>query len=464
MTGLSLGETPRIANESDNVLGNRFERLLAIWVCWLLLRSSFAHLGNPYFFLDTLLQYKIGPASWNLVVAAMIPLFQLSIAAALILQLTTRVAWLCSLFMFSGFVCLQIRVMIRGDTIPCGCFRAVDHQNIGWQSLAIAGSGWMCSFLGFMRTPPPQRSVDVSDPTISRRHRQGYTVLEILLVIAIIALLIGLILPAVQKVRASAARLACQNHLKQLALGLHGYHGSNHKLPPGLTVKMDGGNYRYASWLTRELPWIEQEPLWREAVDAFGTEANVDPWRFFDHRPHRRIGATPIPIMNCPADGRLPGPNRANGILLAHTSYCGNAGLDHTLNKGLFSRDSDVRFSEILDGTSQTLCIGERPPPSDFTLGWWYRGWGQDQGGSAETILGVREINIRNTECDPGPHQFTLGQVDRICDAFHFWSLHSGGANFAFADGSVRFLRYSANDILPALATRAGGESTSVPD
>ncbi|MEO2089144.1 MAG: H-X9-DG-CTERM domain-containing protein, partial [Gemmataceae bacterium] len=60
--------------------------------------------------------------------------------------------------------------------------------------------------------------------------------------------------------------------------------------------------------------------------------------------------------------------------------------------------------------------------------------------------------------------RFVAGDLSRKCDAFHFWSLHSGGANFAFADGSVHFLNYSADAILPALATRAGGEVVALPD
>ena len=66
--------------------------------------------------------------------------------------------------------------------------------------------------------------------------------------------------------------------------------------------------------------------------------------------------------------------------------------------------------------------------------------------------------------CPRGPYHFTAGDPNDTCDAFHFWSFHSGGAHFLFCDGSVRFLAYSADPIMPALATRAGGEAVTVPD
>jgi prepilin-type processing-associated H-X9-DG protein len=108
--------------------------------------------------------------------------------------------------------------------------------------------------------------------------------------------------------------------------------------------------------------------------------------------------------------------------------------------------------------------LGERPPPTLLDLGWWYRGWGQSRDGSAEMLLGVAEKNVSNTGCIPGPYRFVNGNLQIQCDVFHFWSLHSGGANFAFADGSVRFMSYSADNIMPALATRAGGEVVTLPD
>jgi prepilin-type processing-associated H-X9-DG protein len=115
-------------------------------------------------------------------------------------------------------------------------------------------------------------------------------------------------------------------------------------------------------------------------------------------------------------------------------------------------------MADISDGTNTTLAVGERPPSAYLDFGWWYPGWGQGKDGSADMVLGAQERNSTNRACPPGPYQFLQGKVADPCAMFHFWSLHPGGANFLFADGSARFLSYEADTILPALATRAGGE------
>jgi prepilin-type processing-associated H-X9-DG protein len=81
-------------------------------------------------------------------------------------------------------------------------------------------------------------------------------------------------------------------------------------------------------------------------------------------------------------------------------------------------------------------------------------------------LLGVREqpVEVTLRDCSSGFSRFTSGAVDQQCDALHFWSLHSGGANFALADGSVRFIRYEADQVMPALSTRAKGETLTMPD
>lgn len=131
-------------------------------------------------------------------------------------------------------------------------------------------------------------------------------------------------------------------------------------------------------------------------------------------------------------------------------------------------RDSKVRLGEVVDGTSQTLMVGERPPSPDSHFGWWYAGIGQDRialDGSVDTLLAVRDTNrtFRAPTCAHGHQHFKPDTIDDLCSIFDYWSLHPGGANFAFADGSVHFVRYAA-DVLPALATRAGGDTGDVPE
>jgi prepilin-type processing-associated H-X9-DG protein len=108
--------------------------------------------------------------------------------------------------------------------------------------------------------------------------------------------------------------------------------------------------------------------------------------------------------------------------------------------------------------------VGERPPSADDHYGWWYAGWGQKQTGSAEMVLGVRERLNSDEPCFGGAYHFGPGSDRDVCDFLHFWSKHPGGAHFLFGDGSVRFVTYGADPIMPALATRSGGEAVNLPD
>jgi prepilin-type processing-associated H-X9-DG protein len=168
-------------------------------------------------------------------------------------------------------------------------------------------------------------------------------------------------------------------------------------------------------------------------------------------------------------DARAASPQRAqvSGALAAFTDYLGVSGKNYSTRDGVLFQDSHVCFGDITDGTSNTLLVGERPPSADFQYGWWYAGIGQAFTGSADMILGVQESNLLPVtpgSCGPGVYQYGPGQSNNQCDMFHFWSLHPGGANFLLVDGSVHFLPYSARPIMPALASRAGGEVPTWPD
>lgn len=130
-----------------------------------------------------------------------------------------------------------------------------------------------------------------------------------------------------------------------------------------------------------------------------------------------------------------------------------------------------MRFADITDGLSQTLAVGERPPPDTFQAGGWYsRGvpptlqWGRSFYGPDEQ-LPVHSFAVGGDPClNETGFVFGPGHTENPCDRYHFWSLHPRGANFLFADGSVRFYPHSSRQLLPALATRAGGETVAVPD
>ncbi len=295
---------------------------------------------------------------------------------------------------------------------------------------------------------------------VLRNRPTAFSTIELIVVIAILGLLIGILLPAIQNVRRSAARTVCENNARQLALALHGYHGGMGAFPSGLSGLRSP--QPYLSWLARMLPYLEQERIWRETEAAFEADQN-----FLNNPPHTHL-ATTVRAFLCPADSRIETPQPLDGTdeLRSFTSFVGITGINSATNDGLLYYDSSHRSGDVADGTSNTIIFGERPPSANFVLGWWYAGWGQAQNGDGDMVMGVR-ANVYSRYglgCPAGPYQYSPGSVDNQCDAFHYWSLHSGGAYFAFADGSVRFLRYSANDIMPALATRAGGEVVAIPD
>lgn len=296
----------------------------------------------------------------------------------------------------------------------------------------------------------------------SSRNRTGFSLVELLVVIAIVAVLLGLLMAAVQKVRGTAVKTVCADRIRQIGLGFHNYHAARGELPPGMSFDYPPEPYRFMSWRPRLLPYLEQDALWRQAVEGYRARSKEYPPPSPPH-PFTTI----VTAFGCPADDRVRQVALVwDTVPVACSSFLGVSGTRQTRHDGVLYIDSSIRLGEITDGTSQTLLVGERPHSADNHLGWWYAGTGQSGDGSAAAVMSVRErvVSVWGLGCPPGPYHFTPGRLDNQCDAFHFWSLHSGGANFLFADGSVRFLSYSADPILPALATRAGGEVVALPD
>jgi prepilin-type N-terminal cleavage/methylation domain-containing protein/prepilin-type processing-associated H-X9-DG protein len=314
----------------------------------------------------------------------------------------------------------------------------------------------------------------------TRSH--AFTLIELLVVIAIIAILIGLLLPAVQKVREAAARMSCSNNLKQIALASHSYHDAVGALPPGVNVpigplsgmlfpsnilytsgKVGQPPYpgQFGSWLMYILPYIEQDNLQKNL--------NFTVREFGNCNGPNSVGAQVVKIFICPSD---PLPNMVStyttgGVTyyFGMNSYLGNGGtrswfpdFNYSVD-GIFHLNSRTTISGIADGTSNTFLAGERyhqdPAYTNIeTLGGW--AWSNYQ--AVQDCIGSTRVPV-NYLCPVGsnPNSFLVTDP-RVCA---FGSGHASGANFAFCDGSVRFLTLANTGDLPtlqALSTRAGGE------
>jgi len=291
--------------------------------------------------------------------------------------------------------------------------------------------------------------------------RRGMTLIEVLVVVSVISVLLSLLIPAVQRVRAAANRLSCSNNLKQIGLALHSRHDSHESFPNGQHSWRSTPRYWKMSWRGDLLPELEQAQLWQQVAEDYARQSNP----ISTTQPHRAMPFV-LPIFGCPSDPRVRRAHSVVGFLglqFGLSSYLGVSGANARAADGTFFFDSQVRLTDITDGTSNTLIVGERPPSSDLRLGWWYAGIGFDGRGSGDSILGAAENTSSLRSCPPGKAVFRAGKFDDYCDAAHFWSPHPNGAMFLRGDGSVTFLPYSATAMLLALSTRAGSEVVEMP-
>jgi prepilin-type processing-associated H-X9-DG protein/prepilin-type N-terminal cleavage/methylation domain-containing protein len=364
------------------------------------------------------------------------------------------------------------------------------------------------------------------------RNRRGVTLVELVVVLAILAVLIGLLLPAVQKVREAASRMKCANNLKQFGLAMHGFHDARGYLPPGITTWMNGEDAAHTGF-TYMLPFLEQDNVYRQ----------FDLTKQWYQRANYAPVAVEIPLFYCPSNraggsmdltaeiyawgGALPPRVGSTDYVLckgANAAIHQNAGLIPLAARGVFNVYVDssnpdftnldgitsglvVRLTDITDGTSNTFAIGEGAgnspryllremtyndqgvvlgdgPATDPYTG---RKIQPDQAWAAASLAGEnhpwytsifgvtaqyglapdpRDEPMNNRLVMPSAYadteftaHFSGDNRDGWAFISGFRSLHPGGCNFLFCDGSVRWVSETiAPAVYRGLSTYAGGE------
>jgi prepilin-type N-terminal cleavage/methylation domain-containing protein/prepilin-type processing-associated H-X9-DG protein len=341
-----------------------------------------------------------------------------------------------------------------------------------------------------------------------RTRRTGFTLIELLVVIAIIGVLLGLLLPAVQNARESASRVQCQNNLKQLGIALHAYHGAYDSFPPGIITNPTDDDLQdgAATAFDLLLPYIEQNNLqklwnpnktWSDGANAAEVQTQVRLFYCPTNRTEGVLNLQPVaqvlgkPIPNAAATDYVlsKGPNANLCPMSQVTQNC----------VGLFDVNSSTRIAMVQDGTSTTFAMGEAAGGNPFykarknyadttpavnpqgQLVVIDQGWGDalitDTATAASgylygSVFGVAALSAGSVPVldEPMNNRLVLAAVDNnqsctnsssdVYDTVSgFRSMHPGGCNFLFVDGSVHFIGQTISaDTYRALSTVAGGE------
>lgn len=322
----------------------------------------------------------------------------------------------------------------------------------------------------------------------SVRRRQGFTLIELIVVMGIIAVLAALLVPAVQKVRQTANLMNCRHNLRQLGAALMNYHTTHSKFPQArpintapFAISAVPNTAPYpGSWIVRLLPYLDQDQLGKsiQASQSSPNDADYISGAVTQDNLHAQ---TLLRVLLCPSvpSDRTDAPSGMEG---AKTCYLGVTGIHTVYDNPQFWATGDidpnpnypapppyppnaqaeygvftpvlrgVKITDILDGASNTIMVGERPPSYDHNWGWY--AWPD-----YHSLLATQNMTSMYPGCPGLPGVFSAPQgLRNDCDTQHYWSYHPSGGNWLFADGSVRYIGYAAWQQVVKAATIQGKE------
>lgn len=318
------------------------------------------------------------------------------------------------------------------------------------------------------------------------RHpaRRAMTLVEVLTVFGILAILIALLLPAVQSGREAARSMSCQNNLRQMALALQNHHAATKRFPPGRGTPFP----RVFSAQAYLLPYCEGNAFAEIDLSAPPITFTLTNGTVLDGTANERAGSNPISLFLCPSE--IAANGRVAGSSFGGTNYAACAG-SGTRNHGtlrdadgVFYSGSETRFRDLIDGTSHTAAFGERilggsvPSPASgaadpqFAIwefvdrrdttpadcqqrasGSWYDYRGE------KWIMGNYGNTLYNHAIAPNGNAWDCMNITQQMGLMAARSFHRGGVNVALCDGSVRRVGDSVDlSLWRGLATRDGGD------
>jgi len=307
-------------------------------------------------------------------------------------------------------------------------------------------------------------------------RRPAVALIDVLAVIAMLGTLMGLFLGALQKVRDSSSRLACQNNMRQIGHAILQFNDQKRYYPPS----QDGIASNSNTWLKLILPYVGYESAapW-DAIQLYVCPADREARSLVFESPSALAPSKSTPAMSALCVNGTTSKSAqmtsayitsSGSIKYACSSYVAvvsSKNVNGPYDAVMYPL-SRTRSTDITDGSSNTVIVGERPPSRDLVWGWWASPFRGDVTMGSANMYQFPIVTLgRASSTSPGTNTavncpavpyFGPGTLDHVCDVQHFWSLHPFGANWLFADGSVQFIQYRAALQIPKLSTRADSD------